>query len=172
MRHAEKKALLLDLPGDHQIVRVGDILSAVAEYLPDPNTDIIKRAYTFAARVHEGQARDSGEPYIVHPLEVTEILAQMQIDDTTLIAGLLHDMVEDTDITPEQIEKKFGADVLSLVEGVTKLSALEFRTRHDAQAENLRKMFMAMSSSAGWKRKSACPMPLLLDSAQRFQRHH
>ena len=127
-------------------VTIEQIIEQVKAYNPASNSELIYAAYELAEQAHSHQKRDSGEPYIIHPLEVTQILAEMQIDDTTIMAGLLHDIVEDTDIPPEDIAGKFGEDVLTLVQGVTKLSKLEFRTRHDAQAENLRKMFMAMSS--------------------------
>ena len=127
-------------------VTIDDIIKQVKSYNPASNSDRIREAYELAEAAHKDQRRDSGEPYISHPLEVAEILASLQIDDTTVIAGLLHDVVEDTSIGPEVIEERFGHDACVLVQGVTKLSKLEFRTRHDAQAENLRKMFMAMSS--------------------------
>ncbi len=127
-------------------VTIDDIIAKAKEYNPASDSEKIRAAYQLAEQAHSGQKRDSGEPYICHPLQVAWILASMEIDDTTIIAGLLHDVVEDTAITAEEIETQFGHDAMVLVQGVTKLSKLEFRTRHDAQAENLRKMFMAMSS--------------------------
>ena len=127
-------------------VTIEDIIAKVKEYNPASDSEKIRAAYELANEAHAGQKRDSGEPYIYHPLQVAWILAGMEIDDTTIIAGLLHDVVEDTTVPPELIAEKFGHDAMALVQGVTKLSKLEFRTRHDAQAENLRKMFMAMSS--------------------------
>ncbi len=127
-------------------VTIEDIIAKVKEYNPASDSEKIRAAYELANEAHAGQKRDSGEPYIYHPLQVAWILAGMEIDDTTIIAGLLHDVVEDTTVPPELIAEKFGHDAMVLVQGVTKLSKLEFRTRHDAQAENLRKMFMAMSS--------------------------
>lgn len=125
---------------------IDDIIQSVRAYNPTSNSELIRAAYEMARKAHGEQKRDSGEPYINHPLAVAEILASMQIDDTTIIAGLLHDVVEDTSVSREEIEEKFGHQTLVLVDGVTKLNKLEFRTRHEAQAENLRKMFMAMSS--------------------------
>ncbi len=129
---------------DHATIE--DIIAKVKEYNPASDSELIYAAYQMAESAHHDQIRDSGEPYINHPLQVAWILAGMQIDDTTIIAGLLHDVVEDTSVSTQEIEEKFGKDTMTLVQGVTKLSKLEFRTRHDAQAENLRKMFMAMSS--------------------------
>ena len=127
-------------------VTIQDIINNAKAYNSASDSERIMAAYELAEAAHNGQMRDSGEPYISHPLEVANILTSLQIDDTTIIAGLLHDVVEDTTISAEAIEEKFGHDTCMLVKGVTKLSKLEFRTRHDAQAENLRKMFMAMSS--------------------------
>jgi len=127
-------------------VTINDIIKAVKSYNPASDSELIRAAYVFASDYHEGQMRDSGEAYIVHPLEVAYTLAGLQIDDATVVAGLLHDLVEDTSVTPQQVEDRFGADVRILVEGVTKLSKLEFHNRHEAQAENLRRMFIAMSS--------------------------
>lgn len=127
-------------------ITIDDIIAKAKEYNPASDSEKIRAAYEMAEKAHAGQKRDSGEPYINHPLQVAWILASMEIDDTTIIAGLLHDVVEDTTVSAEEIEEKFGHDAMVLVQGVTKLSKLEFRTRHDAQAENLRKMFMAMSS--------------------------
>ncbi|MDO4732971.1 MAG: bifunctional (p)ppGpp synthetase/guanosine-3',5'-bis(diphosphate) 3'-pyrophosphohydrolase [Bacillota bacterium] len=127
-------------------ITIDDIIQKAKTYNTSSNSDLIREAYTFAEKQHEGQMRDSGESYISHPLTVAHILASLQIDDDTIIAGLLHDLVEDTAVTLEQVEEMFGAQVRRLVHGVTKLSKLEFRNRHEAQAENLRRMFMAMSS--------------------------
>ena len=126
-------------------ITIDDIINQVKAYNPASNSEMIRAAYEMSEKAHAGQIRDSGEPYINHPLAVAEILASLQIDDTTIVAGLLHDVVEDTPVTREEIEAKFGQEALRLVDGVTKLSKLEFRTRHEAQAENLRKMLMAMS---------------------------
>ena len=126
-------------------VTIDQIVEKVKAYNPASDEGMIREAFAIAEAAHSGQMRDSGEPYIVHPLEVAEILADLQIDDATIIAGLLHDLVEDTVVTSEQVEEMFGPDVQKLVNGVTKLNKLEFRTRHDAQAENLRRMFMAMA---------------------------
>ncbi len=128
-----------------EAVIIENIINQVKSYNPLSASDRIMQAYQFALIAHEGQKRDSGEPYINHPLAVANILSGLQIDDATIISGLLHDVVEDTEVSIEDIENEFGSDVRVLVEGVTKLSRLEFRSRQEAQAENLRKMFMAMA---------------------------
>jgi len=125
---------------------IEEIIARVKEYNPASDSMRLYAAYELANEAHAGQKRDSGNPYIEHPLAVAEILCGMQIDDDTVMAGLLHDVVEDTDIGLEQLKEKFGPGVPVLVSGVTKLSKLEFHNRHEAQAENLRKMFMAMAS--------------------------
>lgn len=105
----------------------------------------IEEAYNFAKKVHGGQFRVSGEPYIIHPVEVLKILLGLKADTHTLIAALLHDVIEDTDTTPEQVKEMFGEDVLSLVQGVTKLSKYQFKSKEERQAENFRRMFIAMA---------------------------
>ena len=105
----------------------------------------MKRAYFFAEKAHAGQFRISGEPFIQHPLEVAYILAELQLDITSIIAGLLHDVVEDTDVTLDEIEAEFGARLRFLVAGVTKLGKIEYKSKEDRHAENLRRMFLAMA---------------------------
>ena len=109
------------------------------------NTELIGRAYDKARSLHEGQLRKSGEPYLIHPIAVSIILAQLGMDDATLVGGLLHDAVEDTDYSREQLVEDFGEEIALLVDGVTKLGTLKFDNKEDAQAETLRKMFLAMS---------------------------
>jgi len=107
---------------------------------------LIKKAYELADSCHEGQLRKSGEPYICHPLCVAIILAELELDKETIIAGILHDVIEDTACSPEEIRKEFGEEVLLLVDGVTKLTQLQYsKDKVDVQAENLRKMFLAMA---------------------------
>lgn len=127
------------------MIRVHDILDAVSSYIPDADLDAIRKAYVFAAKSHQGQTRRSGEPYLVHPLEVAGILTEMRLDVPSIVASLLHDTVEDTVATLEEIERHFGAEVKSLVDGVTKLSKIRFSTSEEKQAENFRKMIMAMA---------------------------
>ncbi len=105
----------------------------------------IEKAYLFAKRLHEGQYRISEEPYIIHPVEVAKILVGLKVDSHTLEAAFLHDILEDTDTQPEEIEKLFGKDVLSLVQGVTKLGKLQFKSKEERQAENFRRLFIAMA---------------------------
>jgi len=107
--------------------------------------DEIKRAFEYASSKHEGQYRASEEPYIIHPVEVAKILAEFKADTPTIVASLLHDVLEDTEVTAEELEKEFGADVVKLVNGVTKLGKLEFKSKEDRQAENFRKMFVSMA---------------------------
>lgn len=108
--------------------------------------ELVETAYRFAKKLHDGQFRVSGEPYIIHPVEVAKILAGLEVDTHTLIAAFLHDVLEDTDTKPETIEKMFGSDVLTLVQGVTKLSKLQFKSKEERQAENFRRLFIAMAN--------------------------
>ncbi|MDR1247342.1 MAG: bifunctional (p)ppGpp synthetase/guanosine-3',5'-bis(diphosphate) 3'-pyrophosphohydrolase [Clostridiales Family XIII bacterium] len=120
-------------------------LGGLLEINPSIDTDLIKRAYLKAEQVHMGQLRKSGEPYLVHPIEVAKILANLGMDETTIVAGLLHDAVEDTPYSQEDITRDFGSEVALLVDGVTKLGSLVTEGQEERQAENLRKMFLAMS---------------------------
>jgi GTP pyrophosphokinase len=124
--------------------RFEDILELLEEYNPGADFDLLRRAYVFSAREHRNQVRRSGEPYLVHPLEVAWILAELKLDTASIIAGLLHDVVEDTLTTQETVDEYFGADVGHIVAGVTKISRLKFSTKEQAQGENLRKMILAM----------------------------
>jgi len=117
----------------------------ILSYSPSADISLIKKAYEFAKDAHSGQHRVSGELFIFHPLEVAKILADLELDVATIAAGLLHDVVEDTKYTLEDIEKNFGPEVALLVDGVTKLGKLEYKTKEEQQAENLRKMFFAMA---------------------------
>lgn len=117
----------------------------VGTYGKPEDADLIRQAYQYAEEAHKGQLRKSGEPYITHPLAVAMILAELQLDATTLTAALLHDVVEDTKVTDEEIVRRFGAEVAALVDGVTKLKRIKFDSTEEQQAENLRKMFMAMA---------------------------
>ena len=125
--------------------RLNTIIRKVEGYHPNPDIDKLVAAYNYAAKHHEGQTRKSGEPYIGHPLEVMDIIADLRLDVASLCAGLLHDTVEDTEATVEEVADLFGKDVAFLVDGVTKLSKINFNTREEAQAANFRKMIIAMS---------------------------
>ncbi|MFD2177108.1 bifunctional GTP diphosphokinase/guanosine-3',5'-bis pyrophosphate 3'-pyrophosphohydrolase [Veronia pacifica] len=116
-----------------------------AQYLPDDQLEALRQAYLVARDAHEGQSRNSGEPYIIHPIAVARILGEMRLDHETLMAALLHDVIEDTEITKEDLQQRFGDTVADLVDGVSKLDKLKFRDREEAQAENFRKMIMAMA---------------------------
>ncbi|MCG8400334.1 MAG: bifunctional (p)ppGpp synthetase/guanosine-3',5'-bis(diphosphate) 3'-pyrophosphohydrolase [Firmicutes bacterium] len=122
-----------------------ELIQKVVHYNPGANLDLLKRAYDYSARAHTGQRRISGEPYITHPVAIALILADLELDMDTLVAGLLHDTVEDTGVTLEELQKNFGPDIAGLVDGVTKLSRLEYRSKMERQVENLRKMFLAMA---------------------------
>lgn len=126
-------------------VGLNKLISEVTKYNPEADIDFLKRVYAFAEKAHEGQRRISGEPFITHPRGVAEILAKLELDSITIAAGLLHDVVEDTDIALGEIEEQFGAEVALLVDGVTKLSRIEFKNKMEQQVENLRKMFFAMA---------------------------
>ena len=127
------------------MIRINDIIDKIADYVPDADLDIVKRAYIYSARVHEGQVRLSGEPYLSHPLEVAGILADMKLDPESIAAGLLHDVIEDTSATPEEIKDLFGPEILHIVAGVSKLSGLTFDSSRARHAESIRKMFLAMA---------------------------
>src|SRR5687767_234971 len=131
-----------------EVIRLNDILQRVAGYHPDPDLDIIKKAYVYSAKVHQGQIRKSGEPYLIHPLEVAGVLAQLKLDEASIVTGLLHDTIEDTLATPEELTELFGPEVSKLVDGVTKLSkfsASATLSQEEKQAENFRKMIIAMA---------------------------
>lgn len=121
------------------------LLEKVKSYYSGEDIEMIKEAYAYAEEAHRGQFRNSGEPYIVHPRLVAYTLAELELDVPTIVAGLLHDVVEDTSRTIGDIEQKFGQEVAQLVDGVTKLSRIEYRSKEEQQAENLRKMFLAMA---------------------------
>ena len=122
-----------------------EFLNTILEYNSKYDIDLIGRAYDVAEEMHRGQLRKSGEPYLIHPMAVAEILADLGMDEETIIAGLLHDVVEDTPYTSEELTSDFGDEVELLVDGVTKLGSLKFESKEERQAENLRKMFLAMS---------------------------
>jgi len=133
-------------PGHRPLLRLNDILDKVAGYHASADLDVIKKAYVYSAKVHQGQIRESGEPYLVHPLEVAGILADLRLDEASIVTGLLHDTIEDTLATREEIAELFGEEVADLVDGVTKLSQFSAaNTKEEKQAENFRKMVVAMA---------------------------
>lgn len=127
------------------MLKLNNILETVAGYHPQADLDLIRKAYVFSAKYHAGQVRKSGEPYLSHPLEVARILAELKLDEASICTGLLHDTVEDTALTKEELENVFGSDIAHLVDGVTKLSQIQFHSSEEKQAENFRKMLVAMS---------------------------
>ena len=126
------------------MLRINDIVDRVLSYSPNADVDLIRKAYVFSAKVHIGQVRLSGEPYLIHPLEVTGILTQMKLDAASVATGLLHDTVEDTLTTLKDIQENFGEEVANLVDGLTKISRISLRSPEEGQAENFRKMILAM----------------------------
>jgi GTP pyrophosphokinase len=127
------------------MVRLDDILEKILSYHQTADLDTVRKAYVFSAKVHQGQVRLSGEPYLTHPMEVAHILAQLKMDVPTVVTGLLHDSIEDTLTTLDELRSIFGDEVADLVEGVTKIGKISFRTSEERQAENFRKMLLAMA---------------------------
>jgi len=127
------------------MIRLNDVIEKVIRYFPEADLSLIEKAYVFSAKVHQGQVRLSGEPYLSHPLAVAAILADMKMDIPTVASGLLHDTVEDTYTTLEEIQGTFGPEIATLVDGVTKISKMTLATREEQQAENFRKMILAMA---------------------------
>ncbi|HWR58812.1 MAG TPA: bifunctional (p)ppGpp synthetase/guanosine-3',5'-bis(diphosphate) 3'-pyrophosphohydrolase, partial [Thermodesulfovibrionales bacterium] len=126
-------------------VTIDSLIKKVVSYSPDANVELLKKAYIFSREAHCSQKRIEGTPYIGHPLSVADILADMKVDVATLAAGLLHDTIEDTDTSSKDIKDMFGGEIAFLVDSLTKLSKIEFKTKEEAQAENFRKMLLAMS---------------------------
>ena len=122
-----------------------EILDKIKEYAPNTDTTLVEKAYYLAKSAHEGVLRKSGEPYIIHPIAVANILVDMQLDIETISAGLLHDVIEDTDYTYDDIKEMFSKEIADLVDGVTKLGQIKYQSKEETQAENLRKMFLAMA---------------------------
>ena len=126
------------------LTKFRELMKRMQENRPQDDLTIVKKAYDYSLKHHEGQSRASGEPYLVHPLEVASVLAEMRLDTTAIAAGLLHDSIEDTEVTVDDIRREFGEQVAHIVEGVTKISKIEFASREEAQAESVRKMVLAM----------------------------
>ena len=126
-------------------MRQYELVERVVKYDPDANEDLLNRAYVYAMKAHGNQTRASGEAYFNHPLEVAAILTEMKLDDATIVAALLHDTVEDTEATHQEIEEKFGKEIAALVDGLTKIKKIDLVTKEATQAENLRKLLVAMS---------------------------
>ena len=128
------------------MIRIEDVIKKVEKNRPEPNIDLIRRAYLFSALHHRGQKRASGEPYLVHPLEVADILAEMRLDEVSVSTGLLHDVVEDTLVDLETLRSYFGDEVTRLVDGLTKIAHISNLSKEKQQAENVRKMVLAMTT--------------------------
>ena len=146
--HHEEDEISLDAPADFTSpdVLYAQLVDTIKKYHPSTDMSQIEKAYKIATKAHEGQFRKSGEPYIIHPICVAIILAELELDKESIIAGLLHDVVEDTVMTTDDITREFGAEVALLVDGVTKLTQLNYEhDKIEIQAENLRKMFLAMA---------------------------
>lgn len=124
---------------------IEDIVSRVLNYYPEVDVSLLNRAYEFSAKAHISQKRSSGEPYIIHPLNVVATLVKLKMDVDTLVSGFLHDVVEDCDVSHEDIEKEFGTNISQIVIGLTKISKIEFKSKEESQAENFRKMLVAMA---------------------------
>ena len=128
------------------MIRLNDITSQILSYHPKANIELVEKAYVYSAKVHQGQIRLSGEPYLSHTLEAAYILAQMKMDVVCIVAGLLHDTIEDTNVELDDIQRLFGEETANIVDGVTKISKMQFTSHKHRQAENIRKMILAMSS--------------------------
>src|SRR5215467_8203719 len=128
------------------MIRFEEILDKVQAYNPQTDEDLLRRAYVFSAREHKGQVRRSGQPYLIHPLNVASILADLKADDVSIVVGLLHDVLEDTLTTKESVAQQFGTEVADLVDGLTKISKFSYVSRVEEQAETFRKMILAMVS--------------------------
>ncbi|MFY9134977.1 MAG: HD domain-containing protein, partial [Bacillota bacterium] len=131
--------------GQNEPRTLEELLAKAGANRPDADLSVIERAWDYARDAHDGQVRESGEPYFDHPVAVAFILADMNLDPNTIAAGLLHDVIEDTGRSYEEISQVFGSEIATLVDGVTKLSRMDFKSREEQQAESLRKMFVAMA---------------------------
>jgi GTP diphosphokinase / guanosine-3',5'-bis(diphosphate) 3'-diphosphatase len=128
-----------------QVLTPEQVIDKTREYLNDEHVEMVQKAYEYARDAHSEQYRKSGEPYIIHPIQVAGILADLEMDPSTVAAGFLHDVVEDTGVSLGEIEEAFNAEVAMLVDGVTKLGKIKYKSQEEQQAENHRKMFVAMA---------------------------
>jgi GTP pyrophosphokinase len=126
-------------------MEIDKLLTKIKSYMDNPDLELVKKAYKYASDAHQGQYRVSGEDFVEHPIGVSLILADLELDIVSIVASLLHDVVEDTGVSSEEIEREFGDEVAHIVDGVTKLTRMQFKTKEDQQAESLRKMFVAMA---------------------------
>src|SRR5512137_936115 len=132
------------LPYGRRSIGINQLVAKLETYLPPDQVELVQEAYDFAFQAHDGQRRRSGEPYITHPVAVADLLADLRLDAQTMMAAILHDVMEDTPNTKDEITSRFGLDVAELVDGVSKLDQIQFRSRAEAQAESFRKMLLAM----------------------------
>ena len=132
------------LPYGRRSIGINQLIAKLETYLPPDQVELVQEAYDFAFHAHDGQRRRSGEPYITHPVAVADLLADLKLDAQTMMAAILHDVMEDTPNTKDEITSRFGSDVAELVDGVSKLDQIQFRSRAEAQAESFRKMLLAM----------------------------
>ena len=128
-----------------EVLAIDDLCARAGTYLDEAQIEKVRRAYDFGAVAHSGQMRLSGEPYIQHPLEVANILTDMHMDHDTLVAAMLHDVIEDTEIEKDKIANEFGEEVAAIVDGLSKLTQIEFESQAEKQAQNFQKMLMAMA---------------------------
>src|SRR3954449_13133258 len=142
---AIEKTVKSERPSRPQMMRQYDLIERVRRYNPNTNEALLNRAYVYAMKAHGEQKRASGDPYFSHPLEVAAILTDLKLDDSTIAAALLHDTIEDTAATRAEIDEMFGPDIGALVEGLTKLKRLDLVTKEAKQAENLRKLLLAIA---------------------------
>ncbi len=131
------------MPEEKEIT-IYDVINTLKKNRKKVNTKLILKSYNFAKEKHKEQKRLSGEEYIIHPVNVAAILSQINLDDATICAAILHDIIEDTEVTKEELEREFGKEIALMVDGVTKLGKLQYTTREEEQVENYRKMFLAM----------------------------
>src|SRR5438477_4364957 len=129
-----------------RMMRQYDLVERVRTYNPDTNEDLLNRAYVYAMKAHGAQTRASGDPFFSHPLEVAAILTDLKLDDATIVAALLHDTIEDTHATREEIDRHFGPEIGALVEGLTKIKKLDFVSNTAKQGENFRKLLLAVAA--------------------------
>src|SRR5262249_15037643 len=130
---------------DERLTQLETLIEEIPKYLPGADLDLLTRAYHFSEHSHQGQQRASGEPYLSHPLEVAGLLVNFKMDVITVTAGLLHDVLEDTDATKADLQRAFGIEIAELVDGVTKIGKLAVSSREERQADNVRKMLVAMA---------------------------
>src|SRR5437660_2854742 len=142
---AVKRLAISRKPDKPQMMRQYDLIERVKRYNPNTSEALLNRAYVYAMKAHGEQTRASGDPYFSHPLEVAAILTDMKLDDSTIVAAVLHDTIEDTDSTREEIDKLFGSDIGRLVDGLTKLKRLDLVSKRAEQAENFRKLLLAVA---------------------------